>query len=58
MLEGDWHPKRPVVLEFENLDAAERFHASPMYQEAKRLREGAANVNMVAVEGVEAESGA
>ena len=58
VLEGDWHPKRLVVLEFENLDAAERFYASSIYQEAKRLREGAANVNMVAVEGVEAESGA
>jgi uncharacterized protein (DUF1330 family) len=41
-----------VLLEFEDLDAAKRFYASPMYQEAKRLRDGAANLNMVAVEGV------
>jgi uncharacterized protein (DUF1330 family) len=52
VLEGDWHPTRLVVLEFEDLDAAKRFYASPVYQEAKRLREGAANLNMVAVEGV------
>lgn len=59
VLEGDWHPKRLVVLEFENLDAAERFYASPIYQEAKRLREGAASLNMVAVDGIaQADSGA
>ena len=52
VLEGDWHPKRLVVLEFEDLDAAKRFYTSPVYQEAKRLREGAASLKMVAVEGV------
>src|ERR1700752_1881109 len=55
VLEGDWHPKRLVMLEFENLDAAKRFYASSAYQEAK----GAANVNMVVVEGVaQADGGA
>jgi len=52
VLEGDWKPKRLVVLEFEDLDAAKRFYESSEYQEAKRLREGAANLNMVAVQGV------
>jgi uncharacterized protein (DUF1330 family) len=52
VLEGDWHPKRLVVLEFENLDAAKRWYDSPEYREAKRLREGAAELHMVAVEGV------
>jgi len=52
VLEGDWRPKRLVMLEFEDLEAAKRFYASPEYQEAKRLREGAANLNMVAVEGI------
>ncbi len=52
VLEGDWQPSRLVLLEFENLDAAKRFYASPVYQEAKRLREGAANLKMVAVEGL------
>jgi uncharacterized protein (DUF1330 family) len=51
VLEGDWQPKRLVVLEFEDLDAAKRWYESPEYQDAKRLREGAANLNMVAVEG-------
>ena len=53
VLEGDWQPKRLVVLEFEDLDAAKRFYDSPIYQEAKRLRVGAANLNMVAVQGLD-----
>jgi uncharacterized protein (DUF1330 family) len=53
VLEGDWHPKRLVVLEFESLEAAKRFYESDQYQEAKRLREGAADLRMVAVEGLE-----
>jgi uncharacterized protein (DUF1330 family) len=53
VLEGDWHPSRLVVLEFDDLEAAKRFYASELYQEAKRLREGAATLRMVAVQGVE-----
>jgi uncharacterized protein (DUF1330 family) len=52
VLEGDWNPKRIVLLEFENLEAAKRFYDSSEYQAAKALREGAANLNMVAVEGL------
>jgi uncharacterized protein (DUF1330 family) len=52
VLEGDWAPKRLVVVEFDDLEAAKRFYESPEYQAAIKLREGAANLNMVAVEGV------
>ena len=52
MLEGEWKPKRLVVLEFEDLEAAKRFYESEEYQEVKKLRAGAADLNMVAVEGV------
>jgi uncharacterized protein (DUF1330 family) len=52
VLEGDWQPKRLVVLEFEDLEAAKRFYESPAYEEVKQLREGAAKLNMVAVEGL------
>jgi uncharacterized protein (DUF1330 family) len=52
VLEGDWQPKRLVMLEFEDLEAAKRWYESPEYQEAKRLREGAATLHIVAVEGV------
>jgi uncharacterized protein (DUF1330 family) len=52
VLEGDWSPTRLVVLEFESLDAAKRWYESEAYQEAKKLREGAASLRVVAVEGV------
>ncbi|MEU6147483.1 DUF1330 domain-containing protein [Streptomyces sp. NPDC047081] len=53
VLEGDWHPPRLAVLAFEDLDAAKRWYESEVYQGAKTLREGAANVRMVAIQGVE-----
>ena len=52
VLEGDWQPKRLVILEFENLETAKRWYESSEYQEVKALRDGAANLNVVAVEGV------
>lgn len=57
VLEGDWQPTRLVLLEFDDLEAAKRFYASPEYQRARELRVGAANLNMVAVEGVAAQTG-
>jgi uncharacterized protein (DUF1330 family) len=53
VFEGDWDPARLVVLEFEDLAAARRWYESAGYQEAKRLREGAARLRMVAVQGVD-----
>jgi uncharacterized protein (DUF1330 family) len=55
VLEGDWHPSRLVVLEFQDLAAAERWYESEAYQAAKKLREGAARMRMVAVQGVGSE---
>ena len=52
VLEGEWSPSRLVILEFEDLDAAKRWYESETYQDAKKLREGAARLNMVAVQGV------
>jgi uncharacterized protein (DUF1330 family) len=51
VLEGDWRPSRIVLLEFEDLEAAKRWYDSPGYREARALREGAATLRMVAVEG-------
>ncbi|HZS30959.1 MAG TPA: DUF1330 domain-containing protein [Gaiellaceae bacterium] len=53
VLEGGWSPSRLVVLEFPDLDAVKRWYDSPEYVEARKLREGAASLNMVAVQGVE-----
>ena len=52
VLEGDWQPPRLVMLEFEDLEAARRWYESEAYQEAKKLREGAARFRAVAVEGI------
>jgi uncharacterized protein (DUF1330 family) len=52
VLEGDWTPKRLVVLEFEDLEAAKRWYDSPEYREARALRAGAATFKGVAVEGI------
>ncbi|HKI92820.1 MAG TPA: DUF1330 domain-containing protein [Gaiellaceae bacterium] len=51
VLEGDWEPSRLVLVEFPDLESAKRFYDSPEYGAAKKLREGAANLNMVAVDG-------
>ena len=53
VLEGDWDPSRVVILEFPDLDAVKRWYDSPEYVEARRLREGAANLRMVAVQGLD-----
>jgi uncharacterized protein (DUF1330 family) len=53
VLEGDWEPSRLVVLEFPDIAAARRWYDSEVYDEAKKLRAGAARLRMVAVQGVE-----
>ena len=53
VLEGDWNPARLVILEFPDLEAAKRWYESPKYQQAKTLREGAATLRMVAVQGLD-----
>ncbi len=42
---------RNVVLEFESYDAARRYFHSEQYQAARALRQGAAEIEMVLVEG-------
>ncbi len=51
-LEGDWQPATVVVLEFEDLEAAQRWYDSPEYRESRAIREGAAAMQMIAVAGV------
>lgn len=53
VLEGDWQPSRLVVLEFDDLAAARQWYQSEVYQQAKKLRGGAARLRMVAVQGVD-----
>ena len=51
-LEGDWSPKRLVILEFDSVDRAQAWWASPEYAEAKALRQSCSNARMVVVEGL------
>jgi len=53
VLEGDWQPPRLVLLEFKDLEAARRWYESEAYQEAKKLREGAASFRAIAVRGID-----
>jgi uncharacterized protein (DUF1330 family) len=50
-LEGEARA-RNVVIEFESYDAARRHFYSEQYQAARGIREGAAEIEMVLVEGV------
>ena len=51
-LEGNWKPQRVTVVEFESMEKAKAFYASPEYQAAIKTRAGAANMNMLLVQGV------
>jgi uncharacterized protein (DUF1330 family) len=50
-LEGDIPFQRIVVNEFKDVEAAKKFYSSAEYQEARKHRVGAADFNMVIVEG-------
>ncbi|MBM3393595.1 MAG: DUF1330 domain-containing protein [Betaproteobacteria bacterium] len=52
VVEGDWQPKRIVVLEFPNVDKAKAWHGSKDYAPLLALRQRAARTNALIVEGV------
>jgi len=49
-LEGE-KPKRVVVVEFPNVEAAEKFYHSPDYQAAVKVRQAASKGRLYIVEG-------
>lgn len=51
-LEGDWSPKRVVILEFPTMAQAHAWIDSPEYAAAKRLRQMSAKSNLVMIEGL------
>ena len=51
-LEGEWEPKRLVILHFESTERAKEWLNSPGYGKVKGLRHRAALSNMVVIEGV------
>ena len=52
VLEGSWKPQRVTVVEFDSMEIAKAFYASPEYQAAIKVRTGAANMNALLVQGV------
>lgn len=51
VLEGGWQAHRVVIIRFDSVDQAKAMYNSPEYQAAKEKREGAADFNMMVVEG-------
>jgi len=51
VLDGEWTPRRLVVLEFDSVEKARGWRESPEYAEAKKVRENCARSNMIVVEG-------
>ena len=51
-LEGEWIPKRVVILEFENVEKAKSWWSSEAYEAPKALRQSASVAKMIVVEGV------
>ncbi len=51
-LEGPDETRRVVLIEFPSLEKAKAFYASAEYQSVKALRSGAAEAELVAIQGV------
>jgi uncharacterized protein (DUF1330 family) len=52
--EGDWEPRRIVVLEFPSVTAWEDFYNGPIYQGLKSIRDECSSARLVSVEGLAA----
>lgn len=50
-IEGDWNPKRVVVLEFESVERAKEMFASKEYAPVAAIRHRTAKSNVIIVEG-------
>jgi uncharacterized protein (DUF1330 family) len=51
-LEGDWHPKRIVILKFKDHATARAYYDGETYTHARQVRAGAGTLDMVIVDGV------
>ena len=52
--EGDWSPRRQVLLEFPSMAAWEDFYHGPVYQGLKKVRDECSSARLVSVEGLPA----
>jgi uncharacterized protein (DUF1330 family) len=51
VLEGDWKPKRIVILEFPTMERAKEWLNCEEYREPRKLRHKTAKTNMIVVQG-------
>ena len=51
--EGDWQPRRIVLLEFPSVEAFETFYNGPEYRSLKAIRDECSSARLVSVEGLE-----
>ena len=52
VLEGDWKPKRIVILEFPTMERAKEWLNCEEYREPRELRHRTSKTNMLVIEGV------
>ncbi len=52
IIEGDWQPKRLVVIEFPGVEQAKAWYNSPEYTAIIGIRHRSANARMILVQGV------
>ncbi len=52
VLEGNWRPKRIVVLQFESMRRAKEWLNCEEYREPRKMRHRTAETKMILVEGV------
>jgi uncharacterized protein (DUF1330 family) len=51
-LEGDWQPRRIIVVEFPDMEKARAWYRSPEYAEALKFRDAALSRNLILVDGI------
>ena len=54
--EGDWVPRRIVILEFPSVAAWEGFYRGEVYQGLKAIRDACSSARLVSVEGLDADA--
>ncbi|MCB1464035.1 MAG: DUF1330 domain-containing protein [Nitratireductor sp.] len=50
--EGDWEPRRLVLIEFPSLEAFEAFYYGDVYQGLKSIRDECSSARLVSVDGM------
>ena len=56
VLEGNWKPKRIVILEFPTIDRAKEWLNCEEYREPRKMRHATAKTNMLVIEGFDDSS--